>query len=85
MPGEEDQELLAANMAKAVINDVVSASSKQAQMDGGDKVQDNAAATSTDATADQKTEADDDIVDPWNVTSSAATGIDYDKLIGKCL
>ena len=35
-------------------------------------------------TADQKTEADDDIVDPWNVTSSAATGIDYDKLIGEC-
>lgn len=24
-----------------------------------------------------------DIVDPWNVTSSSASGIDYDKLISK--
>ena len=26
---------------------------------------------------------DQDIVDPWNVTSTNSTGIDYDKLIGK--
>lgn len=26
---------------------------------------------------------DDDIVDPWNVSSTSAAGIDYDKLIGK--
>lgn len=24
---------------------------------------------------------DDDVVDPWNVTSKSDTGIDYDKLI----
>lgn len=27
--------------------------------------------------------ADDDVVDPWNVTSKADTGIDYDKLISE--
>ena len=26
---------------------------------------------------------EDDFVDPWNVTSKSATGVDYDKLIGK--
>ena len=26
---------------------------------------------------------DDDIVDPWTVTSKSETGIDYDKLIRK--
>ena len=24
----------------------------------------------------------DDVVNPWNVSTSSATGIDYDKLIG---
>jgi hypothetical protein len=27
--------------------------------------------------------ADDDVVDPWNVTSKSDTGIDYDKLISE--
>lgn len=26
---------------------------------------------------------DDDVVDPWNVTSKSDTGIDYDKLISR--
>ena len=26
----------------------------------------------------------EDIVDPWTVSTSSATGIDYDKLIGLC-
>lgn len=26
-----------------------------------------------------------DFVDPWNVTSTSESGIDYDKLISKCL
>lgn len=25
---------------------------------------------------------DNDVVDPWNVTSSSDAGVDYDKLIG---
>lgn len=28
---------------------------------------------------------DDDVVDPWNVTSTSETGVDYDKLIGLTL
>lgn len=29
-------------------------------------------------------DADDgDVVDPWNVTSTSETGVDYDKLISK--
>lgn len=31
--------------------------------------------------ADSTEKVDEDIVDPWNVASSSATGIDYDKLI----
>lgn len=27
----------------------------------------------------------DDFVDPWNVASQSDTGVDYDKLIRKCL
>lgn len=27
----------------------------------------------------------EDIVDPWNVAASSATGVDYDKLIGRCI
>lgn len=33
-------------------------------------------------TSDQSTEnIADDVVTPWSVTSSSATGVDYDKLI----
>ena len=28
---------------------------------------------------------DDDVVDPWKVESKSAKGVDYDKLISKCL
>lgn len=28
---------------------------------------------------------DDDIVDPWTVASKSETGVDYDKLISKCI
>lgn len=28
-------------------------------------------------------EEEEDIVDPWNVTSKSLTGVDYDKLISK--
>lgn len=28
-------------------------------------------------------EDDDDVVDPWNVTSKSETGVDYDKLISE--
>lgn len=27
----------------------------------------------------------EDIVDPWNVAASSSTGVDYDKLIGRCI
>lgn len=27
----------------------------------------------------------EDVVDPWNVATDSATGIDYDKLIGESL
>ena len=33
--------------------------------------------------AHQEEEEDDDKVTPWEVTTTKATGIDYDKLIGK--
>ncbi|XP_013386547.1 LOW QUALITY PROTEIN: tryptophan--tRNA ligase, cytoplasmic-like [Lingula anatina] len=36
-----------------------------------------------DGTLDVKVEESEDFVDPWNVTSSSAKGIDYDKLIKK--
>lgn len=32
----------------------------------------------------EATEAEEDFVDPWNVQTSSAKGIDYDKLIGMC-
>lgn len=31
------------------------------------------------------TEDEDDFVDPWNVTSKNDAGVDYDKLISKCI
>jgi hypothetical protein len=33
-------------------------------------------------TSEKPNEDDDDIVDPWNVTSKSDSGINYDKLIG---
>lgn len=37
-------------------------------------------------TNDLKTPAEvEDIVDPWNVSSTSNTGVDYDKLISKNL
>ena len=37
----------------------------------------------TKEVVDLKIENDDDVVDPWTVTTSSETGINYDKLIGK--
>lgn len=31
---------------------------------------------------DEKVDAQEDFVDPWNVASSSNSGINYDKLIG---
>ena len=31
----------------------------------------------------QQQEDQEDVVDPWNVASSSAAGVNYDKLIGK--
>lgn len=31
------------------------------------------------------TEEDEDVVNPWDVSSSSAKGVDYDKLISKWL
>ena len=30
-----------------------------------------------------KEDAEEDVVDPWNVSSKSDTGIDYDKLVSK--
>ena len=42
--------------------------------------QDGHNAEATDAAGE---ETEEDVVDPWNVTSSSDKGIDYDKLISK--
>ncbi len=40
-------------------------------------------ANSTSASIANETDQDEDIVDPWKVTSKSAKGVDYDKLISK--
>jgi len=35
----------------------------------------------TDGVGQLELEADDDVVDPWEVKSKSAKGVDYDKLI----
>lgn len=49
--------------------------------DSGKDLANQRAVTSTD----QNTAVEVDVVDPWNVATDSATGIDYDKLIGKLL
>ena len=40
----------------------------------------------TDVSTDRQSEngGEEDTVDPWNVATNSAKGVDYDKLIGNC-
>ncbi len=70
----EEHSKLAETLAETVISDARSTLTKvpsDAIGDAGDK--EPKAATASE----------EDIVDPWNVTSASSAGIDYDKLIGK--
>ena len=45
------------------------------------KVEENLEKLKVEDSGNEETE--DDVVDPWNVTSTSDKGIDYDKLISK--
>ena len=46
-----------------------------------DKVEENLEKLKVGESINNEEEKEEDFVDPWNVTSQADTGIDYDKLI----
>lgn len=70
----EEESKLAETLAESVISDAtgtVTEVPSEAIGDAGDKE------------PKANTASEEDIVDPWNVTSASSAGIDYDKLIGK--